>query len=463
MNVLILGAGRSGLAAAKLAIRIGGTPFVSEFNAAETMSAARQTLREHGIAAEFGGHLQALQMRPDLVVASPGIPPQAEVIRHFERTGIPIISELEYAWRHLPNRSIAVTGTNGKTTCTSLIAAILTHAGLETYAAGNIGLPLSDLAGTIPPSAVVVIETSSYQLDRIDRFCPDVAVILNLTPDHLSYHGDMDSYRRAKYKIFSQQSSENVLISGADDAHLQAHPPESAARQWQFGLGEVNEGAFVREGQIVFRFSTTQQQQQPAPAQHVSTADRRHKEEVLMPSSDIGIPGVHNLYNSMAAALAARAFEVRNEDIRDCLMGFTGVEHRLESVRTIAGVEFVNDSKATNVNACWYALGSYDRPLIWIAGGRGDGNDYAMLDELVRRNVRTILSIGEESRTIFNHFSSMTRCVEAPDLNAAVLTAMQLADPADIVLFSPACKSFDMFLNFEERGNAFKQAVNNLA
>ncbi|MCS6809574.1 MAG: UDP-N-acetylmuramoyl-L-alanine--D-glutamate ligase, partial [Bacteroidota bacterium] len=297
----------------------------------------------------------------------------------------------------------------------------------------------------LEPETILVVETSSYQLDRIVHFRPDVAILLNITPDHLSYHGTFENYCRAKYKISLNQNEKNVLILNADNEPAQAAAAFSRAQILHFSVHPVQQGMYVSSGKMLIP------REQPDSQQH--------KEEVLMMVDELRIPGIHNVYNSMAAALAARAFEIRNENIRDSLMSFAGVEHRLEYVRTLNGVDYINDSKATNVNSTWYALSSYTKPIVWIAGGRGDNNDYSVLDQLVRSRVQYIIALGEEADAIFHHFSSMVRCIKAPTLNEAVQYAADYAKSGSIVLFSPACKSFDMFVNYEHRGQVFKEAV----
>lgn len=440
MNYTIVGAARSGLAAASLAKELGLTVFVTESKTVEQMPEAKKKLTRDSIDSEFGGNSEKALLNTDCVIVSPGVPPTARILIEAETRGIEIISELEFAYRNCKNPIIAITGTNGKTTTTTLMAYILNRSGKKAIACGNIGSPMSAYVNHISPDTILVAEISSYQLDRVKTFRPDVAMILNITPDHLSYHGSLENYISAKYKIFSMQNEKDLLILNADDAATLAAKNHATARIAYFSMNPVENGIY-REGEaMVARFS-------------------QHNEGKIMFFEEIRIPGVHNAYNSMAAALAARAFEIRNEDIRDSLMSFQGVEHRLELVRTFDGIDFVNDSKATNINATWYAFSSYNRPLIWIAGGRGDNNDYSELDELVGKNVKSIVVIGEESDNIFNHFCLKKRVQKSLSLEDAVLQAKDFAEEGDIVLFSPACKSFDMFMNYEHRGEVFKQAV----
>ena len=444
MKYTIVGAAKSGLAAAQLAKKQGDQVFVTESKKKEESADAFKTLEEAGIESEFGGHSDKALQNTECVITSPGVYPNNEVLKAASERNIPIISELEFASRFLKNPIISITGTNGKTTTTALTEFILKEAGKKTVAAGNIGTPLSSLVGNISDDTIIVAETSSYQLDRIVTFKPKVAMILNITPDHLAYHGTMENYSQAKWKTFLNQSGEDLLILNADDAATPAAIQLAKSTIAQFSMKPLQQGIYVDGDRIVLRY--------PDP----------NKEETLMSLQELRLPGTHNAYNSMAAALAARAFEVRNENIRDSLMKFTGVEHRLEHVRTINGVEFINDSKATNINATWYGLSSFSKPIVWIAGGRGDSNDYAELDKLVAEKVHTIIAIGEDADKIFNHFCTSKRVVKAHTMEEAVERALENAKSGDIALLSPACKSFDMFMNYEHRGEVFKEAVNNL-
>lgn len=441
-KVLVIGAGKSGLAAAKLAHNKGFDVTISESKSADEFPDIKSQLIEYNITCIFGNNDLNLLDKCDLIIASPGVPPNAEIIRVAESKNIEVVSELEFASRYINSPIIAITGTNGKTTTTSLIEFILNNAGKKAVACGNIGIPMSDLVDKVENETILVVETSSYQLDRIKLFRPEVALILNITPDHLKYHGSMQSYVESKWKITLNQNEKNLLILNRDDEILWKNILGTNAKIDFVSMSSVDRGIYTREGIIL-----------------INAAD---KEEVLMPVADLGLPGIHNVYNSMAAALAVRAFELSNEDIRDGLSKFKGVEHRLELVRTINNIDFINDSKATNVNATWYALQAYDKPIVWIAGGRADDNDYSALDNVVDSNVRSIIVIGEESNNIFNHFCTNKRCIKARDLEEAVKEALAEAVSGDKVVFTPACKSFDMFINFEHRGDVFKEIVNQI-
>jgi UDP-N-acetylmuramoylalanine--D-glutamate ligase len=430
------------VAAAKLARRLGNDVILTESKAASQFENLISELTILGVDSQFGGNNIDLLGNCELIITSPGVPPEAEILLSATKQNIEIISELEYASQFLENPIIAITGTNGKTTTTSLIEFILNNAGKKAIACGNIGLPLSELVDTVEKSTILVVEASSYQLDRIKNFHPEVALILNITPDHLKYHGTMEAYVESKWKITLNQNEKNLLILNRDDEILWKNILGTNAKIAFVSMSSVDRGIYTRDG-IIF----------------INAAD---KEEVLMPVADLGLPGIHNAYNSMAAALAVRAFELSNEDIRDGLSKFKGVEHRLELVRSIDGIDFVNDSKATNVNATWYALQAYSAPIVWIAGGRADNNDYSALDAVVESNVKSIIVLGEESDNIFNHFCTSKRCIKVMDLNEAVSVALAEAENGDKVVFTPACKSFDMFMNFEQRGEVFKDIVNRI-
>lgn len=445
MRISIIGAARSGISAAKLAIRLKHSVLISDSKPIESFDKEIIKLLDAlGISYEFGSHSEIIYSC-DLMVVSPGVPPSSKIIQEAQNRGIKIISEMEFASQNMKNSIIAVTGTNGKTTTTFLIAHIFNSSGRKAVTAGNIGIPLSDYAGQISEDTVVVVEVSSFQLDRMDHFKPEVAIILNITPDHISYHGSMENYVETKWKISSNQNGKNLLILNSDDDTLLQSCQKylkGSPRIEYFSQNPVDTGVFISQGKILFK--------------------TQHNLEELMTVEKLSLPGIHNAYNSMAAASAARAFEITNEDIRNSLMTFPAVEHRLEFVRNFGGIAFVNDSKATNINAAWYALMSYKKPIIWIVGGRGDNNDYSLLDKNVDLYVSLIVAIGEDADAIFQHFCTKKTCIKVNSLKEAVHTAFENANKDDIILFSPACKSFDMFSSYEERGEKFKEIVNNL-
>jgi len=459
LKVSVIGAGKSGLAAAHLAKRKGLDVFLSNFSGFEKNQEAYKFLIEKDIECEFGSHSIEKILQADIVVVSPGILPSSPIMEALTAKNAHIESEVEFAYRYIPKgvRICAVTGTNGKTTTATLLHYIFQQNVENSYLAGNVGLPISDIADKLKPNDILTLELSSFQLDRIHSFCPDVAVILNITPDHLYYHGSFQQYSLAKWKITQNQNHKNLLILNGDYGEF----PKSISETF---YGERTEAQ-------ISLFSINQVAEKPHPnwgiwldeMRNIRYFDNSINEEIILMTADsLSLCGAHNLYNSMAAVLAARRFEITKEDIRDALCSFAGVEHRLETVRTLTGVTYINDSKATNINSAWYALSSYNKPIIWIAGGRGEDNDYSSLDEFVKSNVKEIIAIGEEKDNLFNHFSALVRVERADSLKQAVHIAASKSAIGDIVLFSPACKSFDMFANFEHRGDVYKQIVNQL-
>lgn len=444
----ILGAARSGLAAARLLRGEGARVFVSDARPAVDVGETIRLLDEMGAAYEFGGHTDRV-LDADVLVLSPGVPDTIPIVRRAGERGMTITNEIEIAWRRCRGRVVAITGTNGKTTTAELTGHILRTAGLRTYVAGNVGLPFSEIALDADGQSVVVLETSSFQLEHIAKLKPDVAVVLNVTPDHLDRYASFDAYREAKFRITMNQDAGDALIYNADDAGLRALPGRSAARSLGFSIrGEIAEGAFQRNGMLVIR--------------------RRNggdaiMEENLMRVEEIGIRGPHNLYNAMAAALSARFLGVENDDIRTGLATFAGVPHRLEPVRTLDGVRYVNDSKATNVDSLWYALSSFAEPVVLIAGGKSKKNRYDAVAPLIAAHVKSAVLIGAAADEMEEAFAPHTRIVRAGySMEDAVVLARAEAAPGDVVLLSPACASFDMFDNYEHRGEVFKRLVNAL-
>lgn len=444
-NIFIVGAGRSGCEAALLARRNGFERiFVSEIGEEEKFSQSIEIFRKNAIEYEFGKNDVSKLNNFDCLVVSPGVPPNSEIIKKAEVIGMPILSEIEFAYRFNKSPIIAITGTNGKTTTTTLINYILRHSGMKYTLAGNIGVAFSSIVDKIDIETIVVLEVSSYQLLYIQDFRPEIAIILNITPDHLTFHGGFENYKKAKFRIFENQKEQDWLILNSHDEELRIAKLQARGKIAEFGLVPVDIGAFISGDTIVLRF--------PEP----------DNEEKLMRVGEIRLPGVHNLYNSLAAIIAVKAFRISNENIRDSLRTFEGVEHRLEWVRRLEEVDYINDSKATNVESTYYALSSYTKPIVWIAGGRADNNDYSFLDEVVEQNVKAIIAIGEERGNIFSYFCTRKRIYIADTMEEAVHRAREVAEPGDIVLLSPACKSFDMFMNFEHRGEIFKKSVNSL-
>jgi UDP-N-acetylmuramoylalanine--D-glutamate ligase len=442
MKITVVGAGKSGVSAALLAKKLGHSVLLTEKGAKEKFSSSIPLLEEYGIQYEFGGHSDGVLLNTELVITSPGVPPNSDVIRSAEIRRIPIVSEVEFASQQITNPIVAITGTNGKTTTTALTQWLFQTAGIPSIACGNIGVPMSQLiVDGLDASKWLIVETSSYQLDRISTFSPRISAMLNITPDHLSYHGTMEEYSKAKHRIYANQQLNADYIYNLDD--VSTYPKNDIRPQVSaFSLKTESEfGIFADEMKLYF----------------TENGSRIH----CILRSELGLPGIHNCYNSMAAALIARKAGINVASIAKGLQTFQGVEHRLEFVRELKGVRYINDSKATNVDSTKYALTSYDAPIIWIAGGRGDNNDYDILTEEITKNVRTIIAIGEESDAIATYFSNFN-VQQCATLEDAVNYATSIAKADEVVLFSPACKSFDMFSNYEERGMIFKQIVNSL-
>lgn len=445
-RVTVVGAARSGLAAARLLSRAGAAVFLTEKG--ELSDGARAALHEAGVHHEAGGHT-ARALDADFFVISPGVPSSSELVQAALRNGLRVYSEIEAASWFCRAPIIGITGSNGKTTTTSLLGYLFKNAGRSTVVAGNIGFPFSEYVLESKPEDVVVLEVSSFQLDYIDTFRPQVSVLLNITPDHLDrYDHDFVKYARSKFRIFENQQGDDVLVYNHDDALVREYVGRLAEQRpvTAWGLSqdeEVRDGAFLRGDAIVLR-----------------TGGR---EDVLMPVSELALRGAHNVYNSMAAAVAARALDADFGFIRESLATFAGVPHRLELVRELDGVRYVNDSKGTNVDAVRYALGSFEEPIVLIAGGKDKGNDYTPIKRLVEERVRAVIAIGESAGKVMQELGAVApRAERAESMEEAIRKARVLAEPGDVVLLSPACASFDMFNNYEHRGEVFKEVVRSL-
>ena len=459
-RVTVIGGARSGLAAAELMARHGAVPFLTD--ASLLSDEAQGRMDAAGIAHESGGHTARAEAA-DLAVVSPGVPTEAPLVQHFLAEGVPVVSEIEAASWFADGPIVAITGSNGKTTTTSLLAhlcaADAAAGGPPAAVAGNIGTAFSDLADRSPHGTRFVLEVSSFQLDHIRAFRPAVAVLLNITPDHLNRYGDSFArYADAKHRIYENQRPGDGLVYNADDPEVAgrcaAFCEEQGVTALPFSVErELPQGGFVRDGQLVLRL----------PEAGLSGSDRL-TEHTLMQQETLALRGTHNLYNSLAAALAARALEIRSDLVRDSLAAFEGVEHRLERVAEVGGAEWVNDSKATNVNAVWYALGSFERPVVLIAGGKDKGNDYAPLLPLVRDGVRAVIGVGESGPKVVRELGAVApESVLTQTMAEAVAAAHRLAQPGDVVLLSPACASFDQYDNYERRGEHFKKLVGEIA
>ncbi len=445
--ITVIGAARSGVAAALMLADRKASVFVTEYG--DMASTSRDRLIEAGIAFEENGHTDRA-MQADFVVISPGVPSDAPIVVDFMERGIPVWSELEWACRYMDGRITAVTGSNGKTTTTTWIDDIWKRAGRTHVTAGNIGTALSEhVLNGVPSWTDVILEVSSFQLDHIEAFRPNVALLLNITPDHLNrYQYKFENYIAAKFRMFENQQPDDILIYWADDPVIRANISESmkpdGPQVWTFSSETaVAQGAWVQDGKLMLTLNG--------------------KTEAIMSLDEISLKGRHNLHNGMAAALAARANEISIDVIRESLSLFEGVEHRLELVRILDGVRYINDSKATNVNAVWYALDSIRTPMVLILGGRDKGNDYTELFDQIREKVHTIVAIGEGREAIREQLGGVViNLIEAESMLDAVRLARKSARRGEAVLLSPACASFDMFENYEHRGREFKKAVHNL-
>ncbi|MEE1207704.1 MAG: UDP-N-acetylmuramoyl-L-alanine--D-glutamate ligase [Muribaculaceae bacterium] len=442
-KIVVLGAGESGTGAAILALDKGYEVFVSDFG--KISDKYKAVLDREGIAWEEGGHTLERILDADEVVKSPGIAKETPVMRAVASKNIPVISEIEFAGRFASARMVCITGSNGKTTTTLLIYHILKQAGLDVGLAGNVGNSLAYQVAR-DPHKVYVIELSSFQLDDMHRFHANIAVILNITPDHLDrYDHKMENYVRAKFRILQNQTPADAFIFWKDDPVIAAQLKAIAVEARRYPFSEhAGDGvaAFVDEEDRLVALTPGS--------------------EFTMPRADLSLNGLHNLYNSMAAALAAGLMDIRSDQLRKSLSDFEGVEHRLEYVETIDGVRYVNDSKATNVNSTWYALESMKSPVVLILGGKDKGNDYSEILPLVREKVTSIVAMGLHNEKIVDFFSQYVPVKSTNSLADALAAASAAARPGDTVLLSPCCASFDLFKSYEDRGRQFKAAVRNL-
>ncbi len=440
----ILGAGRSGLAVARLLKKRRAKVFLSEQGKATNFAAVKQELEEIGVEYEFGENTHRV-LDADAIVISPGVPLDAPIVELARTKGIKIISEIEIAFEFCEAPIVAITGTNGKTTTTALIGEIFKHAAWSTQVAGNIGTPFAEIVDDAKgPKSVVVLEVSSFQLDTIDTFRPKVAILLNITPDHLDRYPNFEAYVQSKFRIAENQKGYDTFIYNADDEIVRNFAETVNVKTLPFSIKtELKQGAYLKGDMIVVRIG-------------------REREEIIDPKL-LGIPGPHNLMNAMAAILAARVMSVELEPLREALQSFHGVEHRIEFVRERKGVKYYNDSKATNVDSLFYALASFKEPIILIAGGKDKGNDYSRIDGLVEEHVRAIVTVGKGAKKIEQHFAGKKPIFSAGfSMEEAVKLAKDAAQKGDVVLLSPACASFDMFDNYEHRGRVFKELVHKL-
>ena len=441
-KVLVVGLGKSGLAAALFLRRQGAQVTVSDIRSAQALGKDIPALIEQGIAVEAGGHGLLTFRRQDLIVVSPGVPLSTPELAQAHKFGIPIIGEVELAARFLKGKVVAITGSNGKTTTTSLCGEILAKAGLPVHVGGNIGLPVIGLVEDSREDGWSVLEVSSFQLETTETFRPNVAVILNITPDHLDRHGSFENYVAAKERIFASQTGEDMLILNADDDVASRAAARAKSRVFWFSRKRaIRQGAFVHEGVILFRAS-----EQAAP-------------EPILKLEEIPLKGAHNVENVLAAVCAARLAGAAPEAIRAAVAGFRAVEHRLEFVAEIDGVSYYNDSKATNVDAAMKAVESFPGGIHLILGGKDKDSDYRQLRPLLTGRVKAVYTIGSAAEKIITHLDGAVKLVPAGTLDAAVSLAAEAAEADDVVLLAPACSSFDQFENYEHRGQNFKSLV----
>ncbi len=442
-RVSIIGAVRSGIGAAKLVKKVGGIPFVSDMADDIKIKDSIAMLKSENIPFEYGIHSEKIY-NCDLMVVSPGVPGDSVVVKTAKEKVIKMISEIELAYHYCSGKVIAITGTNGKTTTTSLCGYLFNQCGVKTYTAGNIGLAFSEIAMDVKPEEYVSLEVSSFQLDLIESFKPKIAMILNITPDHLNrYENSIQKYSKSKQKIYSNQDGNDFLILNADSQSVLDHLQKHRSKDCFFSVSKVQKtGCYFENDKVIF------------------ANDRQVK--FSCSREDIFINGEHNLSNAMAVISAAKILGFENELIIKALRSFQGVEHRLELVREINGVKFINDSKATNVDSVWYALRSFNNPVFLILGGQDKGNDYNQIKNLVEEKVKKIYAIGSSAEKIFNFFHKIVKVEVKPSMEDVVLSSVKEARDGEIVLLSPACASFDMYSNYEHRGKVFKEAVNNL-
>lgn len=452
-RIVVLGAGESGTGAAILAKAKGMEVFVSDMGEIAPMYQA--LLDQHHIAWESGKHTPELILNADEVIKSPGIPLTAPLVKQLIAQGTPILSEIEFAARYTNAKMICITGSNGKTTTTSLIFDMLRRAGLDVGLAGNIGNSLA-LQVAQEDHAYYVIELSSFQLDNCYDFKADIAILLNITPDHLDrYDHQFQNYVDAKFRITRNQTSKDAFIYWSEDPVIN------------------REIARIQPQATLYPFGSNEQNVAYTDGSHLVVASKPDVAPLRVPLDELSLKGKHNQLNSMAAGLAAQILNIHNDVIRESLQQFAGVDHRLQYVATVKGVRYVNDSKATNVNSCWYALESMTTPTVLILGGTDKGNDYSEIDELVREKCHTLIFMGKDNRKLIQHFEALgyspiassphrLTYISTDNLADAVQSAYEVANEGDTVLLSPCCASFDLFKNYEDRGEQFMQAVRTL-
>ncbi len=441
-KVLVIGLARTGVATSLFCVRHGAHVTAVDTRPEAELTDASAKLRAAGVALCLGGYTNEILAGHDLVIPSPGVPASADILKAAFAKNIPVWSEIELADHFLNGRLIGITGSNGKTTTTSLIEHILKNSGFSTVLAGNIGTPLIDVVEKTTDETVTVAELSSFQLELIETFRPNISVFLNLTPDHLDRHGSMEAYGAAKARIFEKQTAADFAVLNADDPASTPYAPTKPKVFWFSRKQRVAQGAFLRGDEIVFR--------------------RDGEEEVVLRASEIPLPGAHNLENVLAAVAATRLAGAQPAEIAKAIRSFAGVEHRLEFVAELGGVRYYNDSKATNVDATVKALDAFPGKILIILGGKDKGSDYTVLQAPLREKAILAMLIGAAAQKIESQIAGSVAIERAGTLERAVEIASHTAHPGDTVLLAPACASFDQFENYEHRGRVFKQLVHEL-
>jgi UDP-N-acetylmuramoylalanine--D-glutamate ligase len=443
-KVGIFGMARSGLACAKLLKKLGAQVFVTDMKPSDLLISEVAQLMDLNIDFETGGHTSKSITDKDYVIISPGVPLSIPILKEAQNRGIPIFSEIEVAFWLTDAKIVGITGSNGKTTTTTLVGEVLKEDKKESQIGGNIGIPFSSLVGKVSKEGIIVLELSSFQLERIEEFKPYVSVVLNITSDHLDRYPDLKSYIDAKLRIFENQTEVDFAVLNADDKNSMELALYSSSKKIFFSTQkELELGAFIKDGMLLYKMDG--------------------KEEKIIETEDIGIKGPHNLSNAAAACAICAILEVSPISMRETLKRFKGVEHRLEEIATLSGVKFVNDSKATNVESVWYALQSVKEPIILIAGGRDKGGDFTKLRELVKNRVKALILIGEAKEKMSDALSDLVSTSYSDSLEEATEEGFKKAKAGDTVLLSPACASFDMFKDYQHRGEVFKSSVRSLA
>lgn len=444
-RVLVVGLGKSGIAAAMFLRQQGARVTVSDARSATALAEEIPALLEAGIMVESGGHGLLTFRRQDLIVISPGVPLDTPEVKQVISFGVPVIGEIELASRFLKGRILAITGSNGKTTTTTLVGKILAEGGLPTLVGGNIGTPVINLIPESSDETVNVLEVSSFQLETIEQFRPWIAVVLNITPDHLDRHGSFENYAAMKTRITENQQADDFLVLNGEDKPTQMVAAKTKAQIFWFSTRRpIKQGTFVYGESIVF-----------VPREGA-------KAEPIMPVAEIPLKGSHNVENVLAAICAARLAGVPAEKIRASVASFKAVEHRLEFVRTVEGVDYFNDSKATNVDAAMKAIAAFPGGIHLILGGKDKDSDYTMLSPLLQERVKAVYTIGSAAEKIERQLHGVVKMVGAGTIDVAVHEAAKSAIPGDVVLLAPACSSFDQFENYEHRGRTFRRIVQEL-